>query len=182
MTVDVVVPVPLDRTFTYLVPDALTPDIARGVRVLVPFRQRKLTGVVVAVAPDADGSTLDFTAKPIADVLEVTPALTDEMLRLTRWMADYYVCGWGEVVRAALPSGTEVATERRLARTDAAMPSTWTDHNRAQAVLEDLAGRDDTTLTGLRQRVGPVPLRLIRKLRTTACSPSRRASRKPPCR
>jgi len=164
VTVDVVVPVPLDRTFTYLVPEALTPDIARGVRVLVPFRQRKLTGVVVAVDADADGSALDFTAKPIADVLEVTPALTNAMLRLTRWMADYYVCGWGEVVRAALPSGTDVATERRLRRTETPVPETWENHTRARAVLEDLAGRDATTLTGLRQRVGPVPLRLIRKL------------------
>ena len=164
VTVDVVVPVPLDRTFTYLVPDALTPDIARGVRVLVPFRQRKLTGVVVAVDADADGSALDFRAKPIADVLDATPALTGEMLRLTRWMANYYVCGWGEVVRAALPSGTEVSTERRLQRTDRPVPERWTNHQNAQALLDDLEGRESVTLKGVRQRLGPVPLRLVREL------------------
>ncbi len=164
MTVDVVVPVPLDRTFTYLVPDEFAPDVSCGVRVLVPFRQRKLTGVVVAVDPAADGSTLDFKAKPIAEVLDETPALTDEMLRLTRWMADYYVCGWGEVVRAALPSGTEVATESYLRRTEEPIPEDWTNHRRARALLADLEEHDSVTLKGVRRRLGTVPLRLVRKL------------------
>ena len=114
---EVVLPLPLDQAYSYRVPDDLTDGAVAGARVLVPFGPRRLTGLVTALREtDAEeGAAL----KPILDVLDETPSFTKEMLRLTKWMADYYVCGWGEVVKAALPTGTDVATEHRLARTDA---------------------------------------------------------------
>ena len=178
MTVNVAPLLPLDTTFTYAVPDALAPDAQIGCRVLVPFRNRHLTGVIVAEGPDP--ATLDFRVKPIADVLDDAPALSDDMLRLTKWIADYYVAGWGDVLQTALPSGTNVRTERRLSRT-AADPGDWAHHTPGQRILADLERYENTTLSALRKRLGDVvPLALIRRmaddgvlsLRTTLRDPS----------
>ncbi|MGI9175315.1 MAG: replication restart helicase PriA, partial [Rhodothermales bacterium] len=103
MTVQVVLPLPLDEAYTYLVPESLQVAAKVGCRVLVPFGPRQLTGVVVGHGGAADGHRL----KPILDVLDEEPSLTSELLRLTRWIADYYVCSWGEKIKAALPSGRE---------------------------------------------------------------------------
>src|SRR5690606_25081684 len=80
-------------------------------RVRVPFGPRRLIGVVVATARDNEP---DARLKPIEAVLDDRPALTDELLRLTRWIADYYVCSWGEALRAALPPGGDVQPKAEL--------------------------------------------------------------------
>src|SRR5690554_5137984 len=105
--VSVVLPLPVEKGFTYAVPADVGNQPLLGCRVLVPFGRKKLTGVVVAEDPEIDGS---FKIRPLADVLDDEPSLTPELLRLTKWIAGYYVCGWGEAARAALPPGTDVRT------------------------------------------------------------------------
>jgi len=162
VTVDVVLPLPLDQAYTYCVPEALAGAVQTGARVLVPFRNRRLTGVVVGEGPPAE--SLDFAVKDVLDVLDDVPVCTDELLGLTEWMADYYVCRWGEAMKAALPAGTTVETERRLTRTDAD-PGDWAAHDVARRVLADLDDRGETTLGAVRKRLGPaVPLALIRRM------------------
>ena len=162
MTVDVILPLPLDQAYTYRVPEALSGAALVGARVLVPFRNRRLTGVIVGEGPPPE--TLDFEVKAVLDVLDDVPVCTDELLDLTRWIADYYVCSWGEALKAVLPAGTTVETERRLTRTDAD-PGDWADHDVARAVLDDLAAQGETTLGAVRKRLGPaVPLSLIRRM------------------
>jgi len=117
VTVDVVLPIPVDQAYTYRLPDALAAEAQVGARVLVPLRNRRLTGVVVDEGPPAD--TLDFAVKDVIDVLDDVPVCTAELLDLTRWIADYYVCSWGEALKAALPAGTTVESRRTLRRTDA---------------------------------------------------------------
>jgi len=162
VTVNVVLPLPVDRTFTYHLPDAVAADASIGKRVLVPFRDRRLTGVIVEEGPVAD--TLDFEVKDVLDVLDDVPICSEDLLALTEWIADYYVCSWGEALKAALPAGTTVETQRRLTRTDAT-PGDWADHTVGRTVLEDLDEHPDTTLSAVRRRVGPaVPLALVRRM------------------
>ena len=162
VTVNVVLPLPLDQAYTYRVPEALVDAAQVGARVLVPFRNRRLTGVIVGEGPPP--ADLDFEVKAVLDVLDDVPVCTEELLDLTKWIADYYVCGWGAALKAVLPAGTTVETERRLTRTDAA-PNDWADHEVGRAVLEDLADRGETTLTAVRRRLGPaVPLALVRRM------------------
>ncbi len=108
MTVKVVVLLPVDREFTYRVPEPLQAEVQRGSRVVVPFGARRLTGVVTGVGSEEG----DF--KDLVDVLDDEPAVTPDLLNLTRWIADYYVCGWGEAIRAALPAGIEVESKQQL--------------------------------------------------------------------
>ncbi|QXD14602.1 primosomal protein N' [Rhodocaloribacter litoris] len=159
--VRVVVPLPVDQTYTYLVPDDLQEEARVGCRVLVPFGPRRLTGMIVGAAePAVEGVTL----RPILDVLDETPSFTGEMLRLTRWIADYYVCGWGEVIKAALPSGIEVESRWVLVRTAASCDG-WTGPPAARAVLRYLEVHGgEASLDALRQAGLDARLALARRL------------------
>jgi len=98
---DVALPVPLDMVFTYRVPAEASPVV--GGRVLVPFRQQRLTGIVVELH---DRKPLVAT-KTIQSVLDIAPVLEDQLLRLGRWIADYYLAPLGEVFRTMLPLNAE---------------------------------------------------------------------------
>lgn len=75
-----------------------------GSKVMVSFGKRTLTGLIVEIL---QGQVLAYKTKPLLEVAnDEAPAFTREMLELTRWIADYYLCSWGEVIRAALPTGT----------------------------------------------------------------------------
>ena len=107
MIVHVVLPLPLETTFSYLVPEALENDAQVGRRVVVEFGKRRLTGIISEQVADADTHEEASRLKPVLDVLDTTRAISDELLQLTRWIAHYYVCGWGEVLKTALPSGID---------------------------------------------------------------------------
>src|SRR5271156_623119 len=98
---DVALPVPLDMVFTYRVPAELTPVV--GGRVLVPFRQQRLTGIVTELH-DRKPSVV---TKTVLSVLDTTPVLDAQLLRLGRWIADYYLAPHGEVFRTMLPLNAE---------------------------------------------------------------------------
>jgi primosomal protein N' (replication factor Y) len=98
---DVAVPVPLDMAFTYRVPADAAPVV--GARVLVPFRQQRMTGIVV----ELHDRKPSVTAKKIISVLDATPVLDEYLLRLGRWIADYYLAPIGEVFRTMLPLTAE---------------------------------------------------------------------------
>src|SRR6202140_3289245 len=98
---DVAVPVPLDMVFTYRVPSDTTPVI--GGRVLVPFRQQRMMGIVV----ELHDRKPSVTTKTVLSVLDAAPVLDDQLLHLGRWIADYYLASLGEVFRTMLPLNAE---------------------------------------------------------------------------
>ena len=98
---DVAVPVPLDMAFTYRVPGGAVPVI--GGRVLVPFRQQRMMGIVV----DLHDRKPQIATKNILKVVDTTPVLDNLLLRLGRWIADYYLAPVGEVFRSMLPLTAE---------------------------------------------------------------------------
>ncbi|MBT8399157.1 MAG: primosomal protein N', partial [Rhodothermia bacterium] len=99
MLADVALPIPVETTFTYLVPEEWQSEIEPGHRVVVSFGPRTLTGVVVSVRETEEDRLDAPNYKPIEDIPDDRPALTSELLELTRWVSDYYVCGWGEAIR-----------------------------------------------------------------------------------
>ena len=108
--VNIALPVPLDRTFTYLIPPELAASVQPGRRVLVPFGKKKLSGIVVGFP---ESSTLQ-TIRPLIDVLDATPTFSEEMLRLTQWISEYYLSSWGDVLRAASPQGTAAGSTQTV--------------------------------------------------------------------
>src|SRR5581483_10079816 len=99
---DVAVPVPLDAVFTYLISEN-SPEPVVGGRVIVPFREKRLCGVVTELHEREP----QFTARRISQVLDTTPALTLELMQLGRWIAQYYIAPIGEVLRTMLPLSAE---------------------------------------------------------------------------
>jgi len=113
---NVALPVPLRTTFTYGVPEAWRERLQPGHRVLVPFRQRMLRGVVVAFTEHAPERR---KVRDIGRVLDAQPALTPKLMELASWMAAYYLAPIGEVFRAMLPPVVELRTERQVLLTEA---------------------------------------------------------------
>jgi primosomal protein N' (replication factor Y) (superfamily II helicase) len=114
---DVVLPVPLDRAFTYKLKDDNDPPV--GGRVVVPFRNEKLIGVVTRLHDEAP----PVEARLIEAVLDQEPILTAELMELAAWIAQYYLVPLGEVLRSMLPLMAEVrrSTSYRISETGQAI-------------------------------------------------------------
>lgn len=151
---DVALPVPLDRTFTYAL-SSNGQETGRqpvvGGRVLVPFSGQRLLGVVVRLHDDTPAP--DIEIKPIQQAIDTDTLLSDELMRLAQWIAQYYVAPLGEVLRGMLPLAAEVrrqfvyaitGTGRRIlyegARQGASRRSKLSpeDQNREYAILNYL--------------------------------------------
>ena len=114
---NIILPLPLDGYFTYSVPDALASRVQNGMRVTVPLGKSKTyVGIVAEYPVDVPKSAKEVAQqgkkkieyKNIADVLDDTPILLPQQLRLWRWIANYYMSPIGDVYKAALPSGLKV--------------------------------------------------------------------------
>jgi len=99
---------------TYSVPDQF-PELEDGMRVLVPLGARFVTGFIIELDPAFD-KTLDI--RPIADLVDSVNLFSKTMLKLTKWMADYYLAEWGEILKAALPPGLDVRPQTIVSLTD----------------------------------------------------------------
>jgi primosomal protein N' (replication factor Y) len=100
--VEVALPVPLRRVFTYDVPSGLKGALQPGSRVAVSFSRRKLAGFVVGGRDDLPEGVA--RALPVAGLLESEPVFTPELLRFLEQAAKYYMHPLGEVLRAAAPA------------------------------------------------------------------------------
>ena len=101
--VDVVFNLSIEKSFTYIVPPEILSEISVGQRVLAPFGNRELTGIVINVTDRDPG----LKCKDIIDVLDEKPLISKDMLDLTRWMSEYYLASWGSTLQIALPKGLD---------------------------------------------------------------------------
>ena len=106
--VDVILPLPLQDCFTYALPATCEVVPQVGCRVIVPFGSSKFyTAIVMRVHSE----TPPYPTKPVSEVLDVTPVVLPEQLRLWQWIADYYLCPIGDVFKAALPTALKPKSE-----------------------------------------------------------------------
>src|SRR5438128_628351 len=128
---EVVLPVPVPRTYTYLIPVELEPRVVPGTRVIVPVRRRQVVGVVAAVDAPPPSAAAGVAARPILATPDAEPAITPPLLTLGVWISRYYGAPLGLALRALLPgalwsvrrpAGPAEQVERVLALT-AALPS-----------------------------------------------------------
>ena len=100
--VEVILPLPLEGTFTYSVPDTLAPQVRMGVRVVVPLGRSK---TYTAMAVGTHNDKPEFDTRDILQVVDDSPVLPERQLRLWQWISTYYMCALGDVFKAALPAG-----------------------------------------------------------------------------
>ena len=107
--IDVIIPVPLQKLFTYSITSSEANFLKKGMRVSVPFGKSKIyTGIVYEIHQNAP---LAYEAKEIHQILDETPIVNEKQLQLWNWIANYYMCTLGDVMRAALPSAFILESE-----------------------------------------------------------------------
>ena len=97
--VQVAIPLPVAGPFTYRLPEHLAPQAQVGSRVRVPFRNRTITGFVIAYEP----GEMSVQPKDVLEVLDPKPVVDDHLLRLAKWISDYYFSSLGEAIQNMLP-------------------------------------------------------------------------------
>src|SRR5690349_2214644 len=117
---EVALNVPLRRTFDYRLTPEQAMQVQPGCRVIVPFGARVRSGIVVALKAESDVPAARL--KGVQQVTAGPPLLPSELLAFTKWIADYYFCGWGEVLEAALPSGLAVKFRTHFRPKEALVP------------------------------------------------------------
>lgn len=105
----VVIGIPVDNIFDYLIPEPLIGKIKIGMRVLVPLGKSRAVGYVVGLS---DKTVVNET-RDIHKILDEEPALNYDLLRLTKWIADYYLSSWGMAIKTALPSFLNLVKESK---------------------------------------------------------------------
>ena len=109
---NVAFPLSVDQVFTYGVPPQLNTVLQPGVRVLAPFRRTKQEGVVVERLDETD--LAPDLIKNVSECLDETPMFSPDMLTLTKWMADYYVCSWGVSLYCAVPAAVRTQKKEQV--------------------------------------------------------------------
>jgi primosomal protein N' (replication factor Y) len=112
---EVVVAATPDRLYHYAIPPEFEHAVRPGVRVRVPFGSRFVDGYVVRLLARSDIGGL----KPVGAVLDERPIIGATLLRLSRWIADYYLAPWGRVLAAVVPAGLKARAIKRVAVTEA---------------------------------------------------------------
>lgn len=153
---DIVFDRPLDQAFSYAVPENLRESLAIGKRVLAPFGRgdKQTIGFCVGLTTIEP----EYSTKSLLRVLDEQPLLDDHLMRLTRWMADYYLCGWGQVLNAVVPAG---AKDKAGTRTVAFIELLETEKDEDELKL---TAKQKNVLYHLREQSTAVELRRLTRL------------------
>jgi len=129
--IDVIIPIPLEKLFTYSITSAEASFLKPGMRVSVPFGKSKIyTGIVYSIH---NNEPHVYEAKEIQQILDEFPIVNSFQLKLWKWIAKYYMCTLGDVMRAALPSAFILESETIITKNN--------DH-----IIEDKDLKDDEFL------------------------------------
>ncbi len=114
MLANFILPLAIEGTYTYKIPDEMESSAAVGMRALLPLRNKIYTGVLSSFLADEKDEVNGVHVKEIVDWLDETPIATEQQLVLWRWLAEYYLCTIGEVMKMALPAVFKLESETRV--------------------------------------------------------------------
>lgn len=171
LVAEVVFNLPLERPYTYSIPEELRDRVRAGQRVRAPLGRgnRSVVGYCVAVRQAESGQR---TLKPIEELLDAEPLLSGQMLELTRWIGERYLCGWGQVLDSVIPAGVRKKSGTREVQSFIVTPET------AEKLADARLSRQQKTIIELLQKAagpmaatdlceragcGPGPINTLRK-------------------
>ena len=162
---EIIIPLALPVTYTWLVPERMVDQIDVGIRVEVDLRNKKYSGIVKSITNTPPPA---FTPKPILQIIDGTPILHPIQLKFWEWVANYYLCSEGEVMQAALPANLKLSGESVLSfNEDAELnPDTLTDYE--YLIAEALQIKKELRISEVQQileasHVYPIIKKLIEK-------------------
>lgn len=157
MYAEVVFPLPFGKAFTYSVPDELADKVEKGKRVSAPFGKRVITGFITNIINEPLFSS-PGKIKPLRDVLDSVPLISEKDFEFYKWLSDYYICSLGEAMRLASPPGTEVQSDKKISSDPEfckeLLAKESKSHAARVAVLEVLSSRESITLSQLKKLTG----------------------------
>ena len=158
----VILPLAVEGFYTYMIPGGLQGLVVPGSRVLVSFGKKRIYSAIVhSIQEEAPEG---FQAKAILDMLDDFPLVSAEQLALWDWVAAYYMCTPGEVMRAALPSGLRPESESRVQFNHRYEDETVLDQ-RERLLLEVVKDQGEVTIGDLQlAEVAGNPLNLLKRL------------------
>ena len=149
---DVILPLPLENSYTYSIPSDLEQAVIPGCRVIVHFgKKRYYTAIVMDV--HERGIDSQYETKEIYALLDATPVLRRPQLRFWKWIASYYLCKLGDVYKAALPSGLKLESETAVTYNED-FEADGSLRPNEQAVLDAFTGVLKLTVSELEKKTG----------------------------
>ncbi|MDP4855910.1 MAG: primosomal protein N' [Desulfobacterales bacterium] len=144
-TIEVAAALPVYQTFTYSLPDGLIGLATPGMRVLVPFGRRRVTGYVLGFHRPPQ----QIEIKSVLDLLDDTTLFPETMVPFFRWIADYYIHPIGEVIKCALPGGLNSYDFATMSITDAGRRALQTKTSEIEAQVLKLVEHGNRRLTDI---------------------------------
>lgn len=163
MYVDVVLPLAVPGAYTYELPPQMEARVRMGTRVVVPLgKSKRYTGIVVRLKQEAAAG---IAYKSVEEIVDETPLLLQQQIDFWRWMAQYYMCYPGEVMKAAMPGGLKLESEATyaLAEEDDFDETTLEEESQTARMLIQTLKKKPQTLDQLRKTLPP--RNLVRTLR-----------------
>ncbi|RHJ78244.1 primosomal protein N' [Parabacteroides sp. AM08-6] len=149
---DVILPLPLENSYTYSIPSDLEAAVIPGCRVIVHFGKKRYYTAIVMDVHEREPDTR-FETKEIYALLDATPVLRRPQLRFWQWIASYYLCKLGDVYKAALPSGLKLESETAVTYNEDFVADSRLRPNE-QAVLDAFKGVLKLTVSELEKKTG----------------------------
>jgi primosomal protein N' (replication factor Y) len=120
--VEVAVGLPVFKTFHYRIPEKMRDSLQIGMRVLIPFKGRKVTGFSIDLL-EQPPKEVEEKLREVEDLLDEAPLIDPQMLRFYRWISNYYLYPLGEVIKTGLPPGLQLKSELILSLTQSGLES-----------------------------------------------------------
>ena len=160
----VILPLPLEGTFTYRLPGTFANLVQVGCRIIVPFGTTKFYSAIVVRLHNIVPS---YATKEAMELLDSSPIVTTAQLKLWEWIADYYLCTIGDVYKAALPSGMKLESESSVMYNDEYIADSTLSPSE-EKVIQALEEETTLALSALQKKTGiknilPVVKRLLEK-------------------
>ena len=159
LTTNIILPFPLNDTYTYYVPQAMEDNICVGQRVIVSFgAKRFFTGIVYSLGEASNVADL----KPIAEIIDNKPIVSQNQLLYWRRLADYYICSLGDIMRLALPSALRLQSDTTVIINEEITPDNLSD--KESFVYSILQNGNSLKINDLAKRCDFRPLPVLRTL------------------
>lgn len=159
LTANIILPFPLNDTYTYYVPQAMEEHICVGQRVIVSFgAKRFFTGIVYSFGEASDIADL----KPIAEIIDNKPIASQNQLLYWRRLADYYICSLGDIMRLALPSALRLQSDTTVIINEEITPDNLSD--KESFVYSILQNENGLKINDLAKQCDFRPLPVLRTL------------------
>ena len=159
LTANIILPFPLNDTYTYYVPQAMEENICVGQRVIVSFgAKRFFTGIVYSLGEVSNVADL----KPIAEIIDNKPIVSQNQLLYWRRLADYYICSLGDIMRLALPSALRLQSDTTVIINEEITPDNLSD--KESFVYSILQNENGLKINNLAKQCDFRPLPVLRTL------------------